>query len=126
MIVEQCWKEIPNHFPNVDLDAFVVMPNHVHGIIILNESVGVEYIQPLQKTFQHIVPNSIPSIVRSYKAAVTLGCRKMRSQFHWQRNYYEHIIRDDKDMNNIREYIANNPLQWAADKENLSKDSCHT
>jgi REP element-mobilizing transposase RayT len=57
-IAKQCWEEIPQHFPNVELDAFIAMPNHIHGIIIINPSVGVEYIQPLPMTFQHVIPNS--------------------------------------------------------------------
>jgi putative transposase len=115
-IVAGCWKEIPEHFSNVELDEYVVMPNHVHGIIILNETVGVEYIQPLQKTYQHVIPKSLGSIVRSFKAAVTRQCRKTGNQdFHWQRGYYEHIIRNDKDLNNTRDYILNNPIKWWSD-----------
>ena len=100
------------------------MPNHIHGILILHERtagadnipVGAEYIQPLQKTFQQVIPNSIPSIVRSFKAAVTRECRKKNyPDFYWQRNYYEHIIRNEKELNNIRDYIAGNILQWTAE-----------
>jgi REP element-mobilizing transposase RayT len=120
-LVKSCWEEIPLHFSNVELDEYVIMPNHIHGLLILREStVGAEYIQPLQKTFQHVVPNSIPSIVRSFKAAVTRECRKKNYQgFCLQRNYYEHIIRDDNDLNNTGEYILNNPLKWSFDEENL-------
>jgi putative transposase len=118
-IAGRCWEEIPKHFPMVELDEFVVMPNHIHGIIIINSSVGVEYIQPLPKTFQHVIPKSLGSIVRSYKAAVSRECRKQKYyDFSWQRNYYEHIIRDDKDLNNIREYIFNNPIKWHFDENN--------
>ena len=100
-VVKSCWEEIPVHFSNVELDEYVSMPNHIHRILILQERtaeveyipVGAEYIQPLQKTFQHVVPNSIPSILRSFKAAVT------------------------------REYILNNPLKWYIDEENLDRNS---
>jgi REP element-mobilizing transposase RayT len=96
-IVKQYWEEISLHFSNVELDEYVIMPNHIHGILMLRErTVGAEYIQPLQryiqplqKTFQHVIPNSIPSIVRSFKAAVTRECRKKNYQiFCWQRNIY--------------------------------------
>ena len=121
-IVKGCWEEIPIHFSNVELDEYVVMPNHVHGIIILNERVGVEYIQPLQKTFQHVIPKSLGSIVRSFKAAVIRQFRKNGyPDFLWQRNYFEHIIRNDKELNNIRDYIVNNPLKWSIDEENPNR-----
>jgi REP element-mobilizing transposase RayT len=132
-IAEKCWKEIPNHFQNVKLDEFVVMPNHVHGIAVLNESVGIEYIQPntkninagiqnlepLQNTYQHIIPKSLGSIIRSYKAAVAHECKKNdHPDFRWQRSFYEHIIRNDRELHNIRNYITNNVLQWTFDKDN--------
>jgi putative transposase len=131
-IAMQCWEEIPQHFPHVELDAFIAMPNHIHGIIIINplvgvhnynSSVGVEYIQPLPMTFQHVIPNSLGSIIRSYKAAVKRECHKYGyDNFFWQRNYYEHIIRSNKELNNIRDYIINNPLKWWLDEENPYKD----
>jgi REP element-mobilizing transposase RayT len=87
-IAKRCWEEIPKHFPNVELDEHVVMPNHIHGIIVLNNPVGVEYIQPLPKAFQHVISKSLGSIVRSYKAAVSRECRKRKyPDFSWQRNY---------------------------------------
>jgi len=122
-IAKRCWEEIPKHFQNVELDEYIVMPNHIHGIIIINPLVvGVEYIQPLQKTFQHVISKSLGSIIRSYKAAVSRECRKRKySDFSWQRNYYEHIVRDDKDFNNIREYILNNPIKWYFDENNPNR-----
>ena len=116
-IVGKCWKEIPSHFTNVGLDEFVVMPNHLHGILTINEpwvenvqpntNVGVQNFEPLpQNTYQHIIPKSLGSIIRSYKAAVTHECRECGyHDFRWQRNYYDRIIRNDKELDNIREYI---------------------
>jgi putative transposase len=116
---EKCWKEIPKHFISAEMDEYIIMPNHIHGIIIIDPSVGVEYIQPLQKTFQHIIPKSLGSIIRSYKAAVTRECRKYGyNDLCWQRNYYDRIIRNDKELNNVRDYVRNNPLQWAFEKDN--------
>ena len=125
-IAHQCWLEIPNHFKNVALDEYVIMPNHVYGIIIIQPSmVGVQYIEPLREPqsnrFQHITRRSIGSMIRSYKAAVTRQCDHASvGQFRWQRNYYEHVIRGEKDLNKTREYIIMNPLQWFLDKENPS------
>jgi REP element-mobilizing transposase RayT len=131
-IANRNWKEISTHFSNVKLDESVVMPNHIHGILVLldhcdeNFHVGVQYIEPLQNTFQHVIPKSLGSIIRTYKAAVTRECRKRGLiDFQWQRNYYEHIIRDDNNLNNTREYIANNVLKWASDNENPENVQLH-
>ena len=125
-IARQCWLDIPNHFENVELDEYVVMPNHVHGIIIIKGHVGVQYIEPQRieprrNKFQHIIPGSLGSIIRSYKASVTRQCRRAGLVlFRWQRNYYEHIVRDEKDFRRIQEYIHYNPFKWSLEKENLS------
>ena len=117
-IVEKCWKEIPRHFINVKLDEFVFMPNHLHGILTINEPVGVQNFEPLQNTYQHIVSKSLGSIIRSYKAAVTHECRKCGyHDFRWQRNYYDRVIRNDNELDNIRDYIHNNVLQWAIKRD---------
>ena len=118
-IAQQCWLEIPEHFPCVSLDKFVIMPNHIHGIIIINHVAGVQNIEPLQQfnQFQKIIPNSIGSIVRGFKIGVTKWFRQNNIlNVVWQRNYYEHIIRNEKELNKIREYIINNPLKWGLDK----------
>jgi len=117
-IVKQCWEEIPRHFPNAGLDASIVMPNHVHGIIVLTDrdpralDVGARHAVPSRSGFGKPVPGSLATIIRSFKSAAS---RKIRATVHhtpdvWQRNYYEHIIRDDDELNGIREYIFRNPL----------------
>jgi putative transposase len=118
-IAEQCWHEIPDHYPYVELDAFVVMPNHLHGIISI---VGAQYFvsneEPINE-FQKIIPWSISSIVRGYKIGVTKRCREISPWIEiWQWNFYEHIIRDEADLNRIREYIMNNPINWSDDEMN--------
>ncbi len=123
-IVEECWIEIPNHFKNATLDSWVVMPNHIHGIIRLVSRVGVQHVEPLQNRYQHIIPKSIGSIVRSYKSAVTVGCKKGGFNFfYWQRNYYESVIRNEDDLNRARRYIQDNPLNWDLDEENPNKQT---
>jgi len=120
-VEKKCWEKIPFHFMNLELDEFVIMPNHLHGIIIINNPiVGVQNFEPLQNKYQHIIPKSLGSIIRSFKAAVTHECWLCRHRdFRWQRNYYDHIIRNDRELNNIRDYIQNNVLRWAFEKNNL-------
>jgi putative transposase len=112
--VQRCWDGIPTHFPNVELDAFVVMPNHVHGIIIINESCRGEVTSPLRKP-------TLGNIVAYFKYQSTKLINEMNETTgdrFWQRNYFEHVIRDDKDLQNIQDYITYNPLGWKKDKEN--------
>jgi len=93
-IANQCWLEIPHHFPNVQLDEFVVMPDHIHGIIVLNDIVGagVQNFEPLQprqqqNAYQHIIPKSIGSIIRGFKIGVTKWFRQNTDIYVvWQRN----------------------------------------
>jgi putative transposase len=124
-IAHQCWKEIPNHFDYVELDAFIVMPNHLHGIIVLNKDCrGVQLNAPDRRTANYYKSIStkkgtLSVIIRTYKASVTTQCRKRKYDFHgWQRNYYEHIVRNEDVLGHIREYIVSNPLQWKFDREN--------
>lgn len=135
-IAEACWCAIPEHFPNVELGAYVVMPNHVHGILILHDRADVSSARrgtiyraptlpihsPTNTTegFQKPVVGSVPTIVRTYKAALarTIGRQFGDAQRVWQRNYYEHVIRDEADWNRIHLYIESNVLNWAGDEEN--------
>jgi REP element-mobilizing transposase RayT len=120
-IAEECWRAIPEHFPNAELGVYVVMPNHLHGIIILHEhGRGTKFRAPTatSEQFQKPVEGSIPTIVRTYKAAVTRHVgRELDGGVVWQKNYYEHIIRNDEDANRIHRYIEANPAMWAEDKE---------
>jgi len=121
-IVDECWNEIPEHFPQVELDTFVVMPNHIHGIIVIkgNDDVGVgaTHASPLRKK-SGPTPKSLGAMVGSFKSAVA---RRIQVKFGgtgiWQRNYYEHIIRDEKEWDLIRRYIESNPDNWEQDEEN--------
>ena len=115
-LVSRCWDEIPIHFPNAELDSFVLMPNHLHGILVL--------VDTPQKTcgvleqFGKPVAGSIPTIVRSFKSAVTraVGARHAVPLRVWQGNYWEHVVRLETELAQIREYIENNPGQWLLDK----------
>lgn len=155
-IVRSCWLDIPMHFPKVELDEFVVMPNHVHGIIVI--SVGARFIAPNGAVGSacvcvedegvkgagvdrsvvggalSIAPNgsasggramnrvpTIGEIVRGFKARAAVSINRLSGALGrqvWQRNYYEHIIRDEESLNKVREYILGNPLGWELDREN--------
>lgn len=145
-MANQYWLEIPDHFSFVFLDEFVVMPNHMHGIIIINKPVNNDnnYIsdgsdgsnvetghalslQPQQpaksesgkqphRRFRNQGKNTISSMVGSYKSAVTKKCNENNFPFGWQSRFHDHIIRDNDEFNRIRNYIANNPANWEQDK----------
>jgi len=137
-MVQKCWDDIPVHFPHVELDEFVVMPNHVHGIVLIintvaanatvdaNATVGPNIDVVRAKNFSpqqqpRGTSKTIGSIIRGFKIGVTKWMRQ-NTVIHnvWQRNYYEHIIRDKDDLDRIREYILRNPAQWESDQENPS------
>ena len=131
-IVRKIWNTLPDHYSTVQLDEFVVMPNHVHGLLWLSEE-GRGRMYPAQfkgdaskKGTIHGAPTitsgkSTPLfvIVQNFKGAVTRKIRRTGdTYFAWQRNYYEHVIRDEDELNRTREYIQNNPLNWESDDEN--------
>jgi REP element-mobilizing transposase RayT len=117
---------------NVTLGEFVIMPNHIHCIIIIGENKynnnrrdamhGVSTINTINNTnnTNKFGPQSknLPSIIRGFKSAVTKRTKIINPDFSWQPNYYEHIIRDEKSFKTISEYIINNPLKWNKDKYN--------
>ena len=97
-VVTACWNEIPAHFPYVELDAFALMPNHLHGLLRFVQAVGVGHARPLQ------------TVIGSFKNAVS----RRVSPGIWQRNYWERVVRTEKEASSIREYIEGNALRWAA------------
>ncbi len=117
-IVQDEWLKTAQIRKNIELDIFVVMPNHVHGIIIIDANpVGV--IRRITPTKPRLFSNSLGSIIGQFKSVVTKRIHKMGIQhFKWQRNYWEHVIRDENELNHIQEYIINNPLKWDFDDEN--------
>jgi putative transposase len=118
------WLKTASLRTNVILDEFIVMPNHFHGVVILKSDCNGTARRATTETFGKPVANSTPTIVRSYKSAVTKrvnALRHMPGASVWQHNYYEHVIRDENDLNSIREYIRYNPLKWAEDEENPAR-----
>ncbi|MEO7176923.1 MAG: transposase [Saprospiraceae bacterium] len=131
-MANKSWMQIPEHFPNAVLHEYIIMPNHIHGIIELIP-VGVEDFQPLpdenpqpapekRNEFQNMIPRSIGSIVKGFKIGVTKWFRQtMPNEFPpervvWLRNYYESVIGTEHAYKAISRYIINNPAKWQGDK----------
>lgn len=123
-IANDYWMEIPNHFPFVKLGVHVVMPNHVHGIVVIDKPVETQYFASLPTHNDAPQPKNkfgpqsqnLPSIIRGYKSGVTTYATKNQINFAWQPRYHDHIIRTDKEYHRISDYIINNPVKWAEDK----------
>jgi REP element-mobilizing transposase RayT len=139
------WYEIKNHSKNVILDEFVVMPDHIHGIIIIEgndreslnfqdsldfsvSSVGTGHDIPVgtghalsqrEKRFQNIGKNSVSSIIGSYKSAVTKHSNRLGLEFKWQQRFYDRIIRDELELGNVRNYINRNIEKWEREKNQI-------
>ena len=127
-IVKEEWERSSSIRREIILDEFIVMPNHFHGIIFIenhrNQGVGATGRSPLQKMARGPQKSSLGSFVANYKAAVTIRCRAISHSDNlliWHRNYYEHVIRNETDLEEIREYIQNNPLKWLEDENHPSK-----
>lgn len=120
--VKECWEQIPKHCTNATLDFFIIMPNHLHGIIgIVGNGRGMACHAPTNRHFGKPVPKSLSTIIGSFKSAVTKRINQFQNASSlsiWQRNYHEHIIRNQDELHRIREYIVNNPFQWQFDREN--------
>lgn len=129
VIADILWHEILNHAKQIELGEFVVMPNHIHGILILNEPPDVETTHALslrdespdqppigQSRFQHQGRNTVSSIVGSYKSAVSKHAHRLGLGFAWQSRFYDRIIRNENEFRAITDYIINNPLRWEDDK----------
>jgi REP element-mobilizing transposase RayT len=139
-IVQKCWREINTHFINVETGAFTIMPNHVHGIILIHERRGTaSYSQgipvPNDNNALPIMGGETPplrtptlgQIVAYFKYQSTKEMNLLANTGtvtkFWQRNYYEHVIRDENDLQNKAHYIEANPLLWAEDNENPANKS---
>jgi putative transposase len=104
---QKCWYDIPNHFPFVVLRDFVVMPDHIHGIVVIDKPD-----KGMTDNGKARQSKNLASIIRGYKIGVTKYARGLDIYPVWQPNYYEHIIRDENAYNNIARYIKTNPLRW--------------
>jgi len=129
VLADVLWRQAPSHVEGIDLDAFVVMPNHLHAIVVIpGDGRGTAHLpwravpgcraptEARPETFSHPRKGSLATLVRSYKSAVTkeagriLGIREV-----WQRGYYEHVVRGRIQLLRVRDYIENNPTRWSTD-----------
>jgi putative transposase len=128
-IVQHVWLEIPTHQEHVQTDVFIVMPNHLHGILIFhNDTTTSRRDLPWQiptegntPAFGYRVPGSLGSVIGLFKAAITKKINDLQNTHGlrvWQPNYYERVIRNDDELNAVRTYIENNPKNWHDDEEN--------
>lgn len=136
-LAEKFWLEIPQHFDNARLDQFVIMPNHIHGIVIIdncrNKKIpqrrdAINRVSTNDKnikkkggvTLEHnpMGKKSLGEIIRWYKGHYTFKIRsKLNSDFSWQTRFHDHIIRNEKELHEIQDYIINNPNNWEYKKE---------
>lgn len=130
-MMQSVWDELPAFYPGVDTDEFVVMPNHMHGIVVLVGATPCGRPEPGQAqgpapTVTAMPTLSLSDVVHRFKTLTTkryadgvkqLGWPPFPGRL-WQRNYYEHIVRNDESLNRIREYIVTNQIQWEIDREN--------
>jgi len=132
-IARNFWPEITGHFKYVGIDEFSIMPNHVHGILIIQEEmVGNAYMRSHERNaFMHSPQDRtkmlLSKIIQQYKASVTRKINSLEDglNFGWQKSFYDHVIRNDRSLDNLRQYIANNPLKWELDIENKKGNSPH-
>ena len=127
-MVQEAWFAIPERYPHVSLDVMVVMPNHIHGIIVNNPSGVIGDRAPTRGAPTDVHPDcmTLGEVVGAYKSLTTHAYIRgvyshAWSRFDkqvWQRSYYERVIRNERELLNIREYIANNPKMWDKDEEN--------
>ncbi len=141
-MVRSVWDRIPDRFPSIELDEFAVMPNHVHGIVVIHKSpVGASLVGApgdggnagsidRQRENARVAP-ALGDVVGAYKSLTTVEYARRVDEDRWepfngrlwQRNYYEHVIRNDEEWNRVREYVLCNPMRWETDTENLNASS---
>ncbi|MEA5417544.1 transposase [Synechococcus sp. BA-132 BA5] len=100
-IISAIWQKVPQHFPNVELDQFILMPDHLHGIIVILEQADTLY--------------SLATIIQNFKSSSARKINKINQNLGvsiWQRNYHERIIRNDQELHLQREYVLTNPENW--------------
>jgi len=120
-IVENVWNDLPNHYPNCELDEYIIMHNHMHGIIrLINGGEGFT-IHPNKNEKNNKIYHGLPEIIRGFKTfSSKLINDKIKPipKFRWQKSYYDRIIRNKRELDNVRKYILKNPINWGNDRNN--------
>ena len=106
-IVNEQWRNIPKHFRNTSIDEYIIMPNHIHGIIIIenNKTAHVPSLQTI----------TLGNMIGLFKQSCTLKIREFYPEFEWKSRFYDRVIRNDVELDKIRKYIVENPLNWIDD-----------
>src|SRR6266404_2099154 len=125
LIVRECWVAIPSHCAGTRLHEFVIMPNHLHGIVEICAKLGRSSAAPLRGTAASVQAGSLGAIVRSFKAAATKRAHERLSWTGavWQRNYFERVVRDGEEFSDATRYITENRARWDWDRENTERKS---
>jgi putative transposase len=119
-MLARLWNDIPARFMDIEIDAFVVMPNHLHGIIVLPDAADGATKKAAPALGEVVAAFKSATTVHYIRGVKTRAWPAFRRRL-WQRNYYEHVVRDDKALDRIRQYIDENPARWAFDDENPEK-----
>lgn len=112
------WKMIPSQFPFVSIDEFQVMPDHFHGVLIINQNqrLNIKKVKERQGGFAEeknpMISHNIPRVIRWFKGRCTYECRKIDGSFKWQSTFYDDLLRSDIDLIKVRKYIQNNPKNY--------------
>ena len=120
-IIREEWLRTAVVRASVEMDYFVVMPNHFHGILVLSNVGATRRVAPTTRQKDGLQRGSLGAIIGQFKSVTCKKIQKLERVLHpsfWQRNYYEHGIRNENELNLIREYIELNPPKWALDREN--------
>jgi REP element-mobilizing transposase RayT len=119
-VAKSCWFDLPKHYLNCSLDSIVIVPNHVHGIIVVHGE------RIVGNGFKPFPTHDLSEIIRGFK---TFSSRRINEEmkgndkFQWQKSFYDHVIRNDRSLDNLRQYIINNPVKWELDIENRRNEA---
>ena len=130
LIVRSLWEDLSKHYSDVEMDEFIVMPNHVHGIIVFHGEGTVREVGAIRELPLRFDGDAqrlsrrrmlLPRVIGRFKMTSARSINRLREEpgsAVWQRNYYEHVIRSEPSLDRIRKYIRDNPAQWLLDREN--------
>jgi REP element-mobilizing transposase RayT len=118
-IADKCWKNIEALHKHVELDEYIIMPNHIHGIIIISYVGDANFASPTDRTKMEL-----SKLIQQFKRACTIEIKSLhpKNNFKWQRSFYDRIIRNERELHNVRKYIIQNPLKWELERDVINLD----